>query len=473
MTRVSGWAENAHAVSYVYRPSTIEGVREVLRLARERGLHVGLRGAGRSYGDAAMASEHLGLDLTRLNRITAWNPEIGIMTCEPGVTIQQVWEHAIEDGWWPPVVSGTMFPTVGGATAMNIHGKNQYRVGTWGEHVQTFDLLLPNGELRTCTPGESSHDLFHAAIGGFGVLGVFTSVTLALRRVSSGLLRVRAFRARNISELFVLSREFGEASDQMVGWLDPFASGQSLGRGLLQTADDVHDDPASARTLRVEAQRLSEDVLGVPKSVLWRFMRPFVNNAGMRTLSALQYAAGSLKNGTAHYETHAAWAFKLDFVPHWKRAYGASGLVQYQAFVPRGTAEETFARMLRLCQSRRLIPYLPVFKRHRPDPFLMSYSGDGYSLALDFKLTATNRPALWSLAAEMDKVVLDAGGRFYFAKDSHLHPSRLAAYLAEERVQRFLAIKRELDPENLLQTDLYRRLFVPGNDTLASPIPAK
>jgi FAD/FMN-containing dehydrogenase len=89
----------------------------------------------------------------------------------------------------------------------------------------------------------------------------------------------------------------------------------------------------------------------------------------------------------------------------------------------------------------------------------MTHAVDGYSLALDFKVTARNRRRLWEHAAELTRVVLDAGGRFYFAKDSTLTAPQLERYLAEERVRRFLALKRTLDPEGLLQTDLYRRLF--------------
>jgi hypothetical protein len=79
----------------------------------------------------------------------------------------------------------------------------------------------------------------------------------------------------------------------------------------------------------------------------------------------------------------------------------------------------------------------------------MSYSVDGWSLALDFKVTSENRARLWALAADLDKIVLNGGGRFYFAKDSTLHPERLQSYLGEERVQRFLALKRRVDESML------------------------
>ena len=150
----------------------------------------------------------------------------------------------------------------------------------------------------------------------------------------------------------------------------------------------------------------------------------------MRRLNGLQYAAGRLKSGATVFQTHAGYAFKLDYVPDWKRAYGAGGLVQYQTFVPRPHARRVFAGLIARCQSAGLIPTLCVFKQHRPDPFLLSYSGDGYSLALDFKRTPENSPALAHLLAQMDGDVTNAGGRFYFAKDSHLHPARLGAFLA-------------------------------------------
>src|SRR5260221_8810138 len=105
LERVESWGMNASALSYVYRPSTIEGVRDVFDIARQHGRKVGLRGAGRSYGDASLLAEQICLDLTRMNCILAWNPQTGVIIVEPGVTLRQLWQYAIGDGWWPPVVS--------------------------------------------------------------------------------------------------------------------------------------------------------------------------------------------------------------------------------------------------------------------------------------------------------------------------------------------------------------------------------
>jgi FAD/FMN-containing dehydrogenase len=93
------------------------------------------------------------------------------------------------------------------------------------------------------------------------------------------------------------------------------------------------------------------------------------------------------------------------------------------------------------------------------DPFLMTHAVDGFSLALDFRLTANNRKRVWALAAELDALLLSNGGRFYFAKDATLSADRIQEYLNEPRVQRFLAIKQEVDPDGIFRSDLFERIF--------------
>ena len=206
---------------------------------------------------------------------------------------------------------------------------------------------------------------------------------------------------------------------------------------------------------------LSPNVFGVfPKSKMWYFMRPFMNDWGARLINSVKYLAGRFEAmGEPHRWTHAEFAFLLDYVPHWKRAYGKGGLIQYQPFLPPETAEETYNELIRRCQKRGLVPYLGVFKRHRPDPFWLTHSTGGWSFAMDFKVTPSNRERLWKHCAEMTEIVLDAGGRFYFAKDLVLADGDARRMFPESKLGAFLALKQELDPEGLLETNLWRRLF--------------
>jgi FAD/FMN-containing dehydrogenase len=100
-----------------------------------------------------------------------------------------------------------------------------------------------------------------------------------------------------------------------------------------------------------------------------------------------------------------------------------------------------------------------VTKRHRPDKFLLSHALDGFSLALDFKVTNANRARLAQLLRDFDRIVLDVGGRFYFAKNSETSAESARRFLGEDVVKRFRMLKKRCDPHNLLESDLYRRIF--------------
>jgi FAD/FMN-containing dehydrogenase len=168
---------------------------------------------------------------------------------------------------------------------------------------------------------------------------------------------------------------------------------------------------------------------------------------------------GNVSGVKRYRQPHVQFHFLLDYVPDFKRAYGRGGLIQYQPFIPKETAGDAFREILSLCQRRGLPNYLTVLKRHKPDDFLMSYAVDGFSLAMDFRVTDANRQRLVWLAQEMDEIVLAAGGRFYIAKDSTLRPEVARAYLGDEVIARFRELKRRCDPDGLLETDLWRRVF--------------
>ncbi len=260
---LENFGHSLSAASYVYRPGNAEEISVILKFARENGLTVTVRGAGRSYNDAALNGGGIVLDMKRFDHILEWDPASGLVKAEPGVCLRQLWQHTLADGWWPPVVSGTMTTTLGGCLAVNIHGKNNFRMGPIGEHVVEFTALLPTGAEVTCSPGHNG-DLFRAMISGLGMLGVFTSVTLQMKKVYSGLLNVHAWPVRDLRTHLDCILESAPAHNYTVGWLDATARGKSLGRGQLHTADYLEegDDRDAQRTLKVEYQTLPDKFFG-------------------------------------------------------------------------------------------------------------------------------------------------------------------------------------------------------------------
>jgi FAD/FMN-containing dehydrogenase len=196
---------------------------------------------------------------------------------------------------------------------------------------------------------------------------------------------------------------------------------------------------------------------------VWRLLRLFNHDAGMRLVNYAKYVAGRLEEMRGPYrQSHAGFAFLLDYVPNWKWAYGRRdkrGLIQFQVFLPKESAYEGYRELLRRNQQAGFVSYLGVVKRHRPDPFWLTHALDGWSFALDYKVEPRTRERLFVHCGDLVDLVLDLGGKFYFAKDLVLPERAIRRMYPAERLEAFRKLKREVDPENLLQTDLSRRLF--------------
>jgi hypothetical protein len=274
--------------------------------------------------------------------------------------------------------------------------------------------------------------------------------------VVSGLLEVHALPTRTLAEQLQSLENDAPKFDYIVGWLDCI----TIGHGQIHAANYLHEgeDPEPQKTLQVAYQTLPSRLFGImPKNLLHYFMTLFVNNFGWRGVNTAKYIA-SLRRRTFR-QSHAAFHFLLDYVPDWELSYGRGGLIEYQPFVPKETALAAWTEMLSLARRRSLPAYLGVTKRHRPDGFLLTHAVDGFSLALDFKVTASNRQRLAQMLQDLDRIVLDAGGRFYFAKNSETSTESARSFLGEETIARFQALKKRCDPNQLLESDLYRRVF--------------
>jgi decaprenylphospho-beta-D-ribofuranose 2-oxidase len=143
----------------------------------------------------------------------------------------------------------------------------------------------------------------------------------------------------------------------------------------------------------------------------------------------------------------------LDSIGAWNRFYGPRGFVQYQFVVPDECAEVVVEVIERLSSSK--VPsFFAVLKRFGPqNPGLLSFPREGFTLALDMPVGPS---ALPQVLDDLDAMVGAAQGRVYLAKDARLDAATAAAMYP--RLDQFRAVKRRVDPDGLLTSDLARRL---------------
>ena len=175
------------------------------------------RGNGRSYGDAALNPRGT-LSLLRNNRMLAFDAATGLLTCEAGLLLADILDVFMPRGWFPAVTPGTKFVTIGGMIAADVHGKNHHGVGSFGAHVDAFDLALADGRVVRCSRQENA-ELFAATRGGMGLTGLILRATFKLIPIETAFIRQEAVRAADLDD----AMEHLEASrgwSYTVAWID-------------------------------------------------------------------------------------------------------------------------------------------------------------------------------------------------------------------------------------------------------------
>lgn len=360
-------------------------------------------GNGRSYGDSCAVPGGTLLVARGLDRFMAFDPETGRIRCEAGVLLSEIIDFAVPKGWFVPVTPGTKFVTLGGAVANDIHGKNHHSAGSFGNHVLAFELLRSDGARCVITPGNS---MFGATIGGLGLTGTITWVEIRLRRIAGPWLATETRQFATLAEFFDLSNTLDDHHEYTVSWIDCVARRGAIGRGIFMTGDHVTGTPDH----RPRAPRRRLDVPFVPPVSM-------VNRITLRPLNALYYhrRRGTIRS-IQHYEP---FFYPLDGIGHWNRLYGPKGLLQYQCVVPPADAQRSLEEILKRIAASETGSPLAVLKRFgkRPAPGLMSFPKAGVTLALDFPRDV---PEIFTLLSELDRIVAEAGGAVYPAKDARM-----------------------------------------------------
>jgi len=394
MTQImAGWANYPQLEAEVFEPLDRVGVRTVV-VENER---IIARGNGKSYGDAALA--HKLLSTLRLTQVLAFDADNGVVECEAGILLSDLLKIIVPKGWFFHVTPGIKAITVGGAIASDVHGKNHPTAGCFSNYLISFDLMVADGEVKTCSRQENT-DLFWQSCGGMGWTGVILSAKFSLLKITSPMMRQKNVQVNNLEELFQTFEENHEWP-YAAGWVD-CTSANWRGWVLFATHHETME-PGKALLVSEGPKR------NVP------FFAPswFLNSLSIRAHNHFFF---NKKRAAEENVTLDKYFYPLDALQNWNRFYGKRGFVQYQFCLPENNAFEGMQQVLKIIRESPEVPFLSVLKRHgeRVPEALHSFPIRGYSLALDFPRT----PGIFDLVKKLDALVWKLDGKIYLAKDA-------------------------------------------------------
>lgn len=162
-----------------------EEIIDAIAVARAEGEHICIAGGRHAMGGQQFLSEGHLIDTTPFNKILHIDYEKGLVTAQAGILwidlINQLRTAQIDKTHQWTIKqkqTGGDNLSLGGSLSANGHGRGLRLKPLVGD-IEQFEMILHDGRIIKCSRNENQ-DLFRLVIGGYGMFGIVTNVTLKL-----------------------------------------------------------------------------------------------------------------------------------------------------------------------------------------------------------------------------------------------------------------------------------------------------
>ena len=441
----------ATLVSQILIPGSIDELRAAFKLAKTEERAICIAGSRHSMGQQGFATDGILLDTRKMNRVLGFDTGRGLIEVEAGMQWPQllneltVGQRGDGDPWafaQKQTLADRM--TIGGSLSANIHGRG-LAMAPFVNDVEAFKLLNARGELLRCSRTDNP-ELFALAIGGYGLFGVITSVTLRLvpRRKVQRLVEVRGADgiARAFDERIADGFLYGEFELSVDENSEDF-----LQRGVFSTWRPVADDMPLPGLQRDLAEADWRELLYLSHGNKAEAFRRYARYC----LSTHERVYYSDEQQMGTYPEH--YHRELD------RRLGARGTdVLTETFCERSALEAFLADLRAYARAAEMnIVRAAVRLTEQDRESFLPWARRPYAcVSLDLHVERGTRGLI--RAGDSFRRLVDLGlrygGSYYLTFHRHaLKRQLLAGY---PQFPQFLRYKKKYDPGELFQSDWYR-----------------
>jgi hypothetical protein len=221
----------------VYMPRSPEDVAKAVKECKQLGQELKIRSKGHSSNDLVLAEGGAVLLMQGMDQIIDVDEDGLTATVQGGAISALIDDNLAPLGLGLPVIGDHRDITVGGFASVGGISPASHRFGMFIDNVLAMQFVDWDGEIRRCSPTESSED-FYSLLAGLGRHGVITEVTLRLIRIDKyrTIWENHQDHYRSMDEFIAgtkpIIEEPGDVMMERGVWVEfKFPSGQKLGLG--------------------------------------------------------------------------------------------------------------------------------------------------------------------------------------------------------------------------------------------------
>jgi FAD/FMN-containing dehydrogenase len=403
-------------------------------------------------GGQQFATDSICIDSRQLTRVLSFDREHGLIEAEAGIQwpklinfyLDAQQDQAHQWGIAQKQTGADTF-TLGGSLSSNVHGRG-LAMKPLISNVESFTLINHDGKTVPCSRSQNP-ELFRTVIGGYGLFGLISRVTLRLTRRQKLRRVVEVIRSENANKRFAERIADGFLYGDFQFSIDE-KSPDFLKVGVFSCYQPITDDAPMTAT-----KRLNEDD--------W---------LGLMALAYTDRAKGFQRyvdyylstNGQTYWsDTNQLSAYLPNYAQVLKEKIGGkddSTLIITEIYVPREALADFLAQAAELLRTLGvLVIYGTVRLIEKDDESFLPWAKESFACII-FNLLTVHTPKGMEASAQAFRALIDLaisrGGSYYLTY--HRFATREQVTKCYPRFADFIALKKKHDPDELFQSDWYR-----------------
>ncbi len=447
--KIYGWARHDYSKSYYNEIDLIDDFDNFFETVNKNKLTVSLRANGRSYGDNTLNSNNIILKHKNFNKIINFNKNEGTIEVQSGITLEEIIIHTVPFGWILNVCPAHRYITVAGAISNNVHGKNCFKKGYFGDYIEEFTFYsYSKGKLK-CSR-KNNHKYFYSIISGIGILGLILNVKINLRKIQSYNLTNNIKRIKNIEEMILQMNNLKKSSEYNIGSIDATKFSDDNLSGSLFSSNFLDDN-----SLEINNHKPNNIILLINYIYVLGKYFPFSNSLLNKAIS-IHTRGGLNPKDITQVISYSQMNFLNDIYAPKYNYYFKNGFVEYQVIFPENLALNAFIDLKKILKSNNTYSLMSSFKAYKSvdEPYIFGLSKNGYCISFDIPYEKNLN--METLIRKLNETTIKYNGQVYLAKTPSLNSDEFREMY--KNFDKFIKIKTELDPENIFQSDLSKRL---------------
>jgi len=437
---------NPVLVAKVESPRSIEQLQKIVAQSDDP---VSIGGGRFSMGGQTASPQSLHIDMRQLNKVVSFSKENKTIKVEAGIRWCDIQEHIDKYDLSVKIMQTYANFTVGGSLSVNVHGR-YIGQGPLILSVIAIQILLANGDLVEAT-ADSNKEIFYTAIGGFGGIGIITTVELML---ADNIAVKRKNKLMGLDDYGSYFKDKVRHNNSSI-----FHNGDIYISDYKKINAVTWTRTSEKPTNKTRLMSL-KDSYPIERYFFWAFSETFSGQwVREKIIEPVYYLSKRVhwRNYEAGYDVA-----ELEPKSRKKRTY-----VLQEYFVPIDQFDDFNIKMAEIFQ-RHKVNVVNISVRHAKadsGSYLAWAKEEVFAYVIYYKQrtrdNAKTRVAVWT--RELIDAVLSVNGSYYLPYQ--IHATKQQFHKAYPRANEFFQVKQKLDPNNRFRNSLWDSYYQNESDS--------